>query len=98
MVTIKSYQTIDSVEELAIKSDTNSPDFYVAAATIIPVLFLALVLEGGLWKWIQEQASAASDPPVVIRAFVSLLQSFAVFVLIAGALGEITALRQEGRP
>jgi hypothetical protein len=64
----------------------------VTAATIIPVLFLALVLEGGLWKWIQEQVSDASDPPIAVRTFVSLLQSFAVFVLMAGAAGEMTAL------
>lgn len=77
---------------MAIKPDTSSPDFYITAATIIPVLFLALVLEGGLWKWIQEQISDATDAPVVIRVFVSLLQFFAIFVLIAGALGEMTAL------
>ena len=77
---------------LIIKPDISSPDFYITAATIIPVLFLALVLEGGLWKWIQEQISDASDPPTAIRVFVSLLQVFAVFVLIAGALGEMTEL------
>jgi hypothetical protein len=77
---------------LAINSDTSSSDFYITAATIIPVLFLALVIEGGLWKWIQGQVSEASDPPIVIRIFVSLLQAFAVLVLIAGALGEVTAL------
>jgi hypothetical protein len=89
---IESYQTIKAQGGLAINSDTSSSDFYITAATIIPVLFLALVLEGGLWKWIQEQVSEASDPPIVIRIFVSLLQAFAVLVLIAGALGEITAL------
>lgn len=75
-----------------IKAGASSPDFFVTIATIIPVLFLALVLEGGLWKWIREQVSDESDPSTGTRVFVSLLQFLAVFVLLAGALGEMTAL------
>jgi hypothetical protein len=81
-----------SLEVSAIKSNTGNADLYITAATIIPVLFLGLALEGGLWRWIKEQASEAGDPPIGMRVFVSLLQSFAVLILIAGTLGEITAL------
>lgn len=34
------------------KASTFNADFYVTAASVIPVIFLGLILEGGLWDWI----------------------------------------------
>lgn len=67
-------------------------DFYVATATIIPVVFLALAIEGGLWEWISGRIKTGGIPTVPARAFVSLLQLFAVLVIFAATLSEVLAL------
>jgi hypothetical protein len=56
------------------------------------VVFLALVLEGGLWASIAERIRSVGDATVPVRAFVSSLQLFAVLILLAGTVSEILAL------
>jgi hypothetical protein len=68
-------------------------DFYVAAATVIPVIFLALIVEGGLWQWITDQIMAGRKNTVVTRFLVSLLQLFALGVLLAGTVSEVLAIQ-----
>jgi hypothetical protein len=79
------------VSTIAIASLSNS-DFYVTTATVIPVVFLALILEGGLWAWIGGRITADVVATLPTRFFVSLLQLFAVLILIAGVGSEILAL------
>jgi len=69
-----------------------SSDFYVTTATVIPVVFLALVLEGGLLEWISRRIKASDVVTMPVRILVSMLQLFAVIVLLAGTVSEILAL------
>jgi hypothetical protein len=69
-----------------------SSDFYVATATVIPVVFLTLVLEGGLLEWISRRIKASDVVTMPVRILVSMLQLFAVIVLLAGTVSEILAL------
>lgn len=69
-----------------------SSDFYVTTATVIPVIFLALVLEGGLWEWVSNQIKAPGIVTMLSRIFVSMVELFALAVLLAGTVSEILAL------
>ena len=47
-----------------------SPDFYITCATVIPLLFLAVTLQGPAWGWIlsaSERAGSYSNP--ILRRF-----------------------------
>jgi hypothetical protein len=68
------------------------PDFYVVTATVIPVIFLALVLEGGLWAWITTQINAGNLDTLPARLFVTLLQLLATIIVGAAVMSEILAL------
>jgi hypothetical protein len=70
----------------------SNSDFYVTAATVIPVVFLALVLEGGLLAWIAGKINEDRPATLATRTFISLLQTFAVLILLAGTVSEILAL------
>ena len=74
------------------KADPGSPDLFVAAATVIPVLFLGIALEGGLWRWINSRIAGDSQASSMTQAFISLLHMLAVLIVIVGVVGEITAL------
>ena len=67
-------------------------DFYVTAASVIPIIFLGLILEGGLWDWIAGRIKSSGDLTLVIRVLVSVLQLLALLILVAGSLSEIIAL------
>jgi hypothetical protein len=72
-------------------------DYYVAAATIIPVLFVALAVEGNTYKELLASISAASDRWFADRRLGRLLavlwrEILAGLVLAAGLLGEFLAL------
>ena len=80
------------MKEESITTVPYNADFYIATATIIPVIFLALILEGGLWAWIAGRISTGNVITMPVRIFVSILQLFAVAVLLAGTVSEILAL------
>jgi hypothetical protein len=70
----------------------NNTDFNIAAATVIPVLFLALTLQGRLWAWIADRIKASSNMTVLARMVVSLLQFFSIIILAAGSVSEMLAM------
>jgi|SRR5579863_3144574 len=72
-------------------TDVNA-DFYVTAATVIPVIFLGLVLQGGMWAWLSRRIKTLSGQPTRLGIAVSLLQLFALAVLVANTVAEIVAL------
>lgn len=72
-------------------TDVNA-DFYVTAATVIPVIFLGLVLQGGMWAWLSRRIKTLSGQPTRLGVAVSLLQLFALAVLVANTVAEIVAL------
>jgi hypothetical protein len=86
------------------KPQPYSPDFYVATATVIPVLFLALALQGETYKnllTIHENAvrrRLASAAKLGLRGLLMLpaaatyAQTAALLILIAGLGGETAAL------
>lgn len=67
-------------------------DFYVTTATVIPVVFLGVALQGGLWAWIIEMLSAGADTAKAMRRLIYLLPKLALFILLAGTAGEVLAL------
>lgn len=74
-------------------STLSDADFYVVSATVIPVVFLAIVLEGGLWAWLTDRIIKSNqDAKFLVRAFVSLLQAFGILVVVAATISEILAL------
>ena len=88
--------------------DSFKPDFYVAAATVIPVLYLALTLQGSAFeKWMKRWEGGASQyfqSKLTVKSFVRVagfmvIGVFAaafVFAGIAGELFSFWALYQEG--
>jgi uncharacterized membrane protein len=71
--------------------------FYATAATIIPVLFLALVLQGAAWRQLLQRAAelaraarAAGDYISLARAWV--LAGIAYAIVIAAMFGEGNAI------
>lgn len=67
-------------------------DFYVVTGTIIPVVFLAIILEGGLWAWISDRIKTGSTITMPVRISVSLLQLLAAAILLAGTASEVLTL------
>ena len=70
-------------------------DFYVTCATVIPVLFLALVVQGSTYEsMLRSAVEAANREPVRGRdgAVSQLLPVVAYLTLMAGVLGEAGAL------
>lgn len=70
-------------------------DFYVTCATVIPVLFLAIVVQGGTYESMLRSAKAAAQKlPRRQRDYAAaeLLPAAAYLALIAGLIGEIGAL------
>lgn len=70
-------------------------DFYVTCATVIPVLFLALVVQGGTYESMLRTAlEAAHRQPMRSRdgAVATLLPLIPYFALMSGVLGEAAAL------
>lgn len=72
-------------------TDVNA-NFYVTAATVIPVIFLGLVLQGGLWAWLSRKIKTLSGQPTRLGAAVSFFQFFALAILVANTIAEIVAL------
>jgi hypothetical protein len=77
--------------DISVVSLENS-DFYVTAATVIPVIFLGLVLEGGFWAWIAERITSGGDLTRQARYTISGLQLGAMLIVGLGMLGELLAL------
>jgi hypothetical protein len=86
-------------------TETFNADFYVVAATVIPVLFLALMLPGGIlarfarWEreWRRAQirehgADFVSKAPVHVRAVYELMGWPVALALAFGLVGEIPAI------
>ena len=74
-------------------STLNDVDFYVVTATVIPVVFLAIVIEGGLWAWLTDTIIKSNrDASFLVRTFISLLQAFGLLVVVAATISEILAL------
>jgi hypothetical protein len=67
-------------------------NFYITAATVIPVIFLGLVLQGGFWTWIEERIRTGGDATLFVRIYVFSLQLGSLLVVAAGTIGEIIAL------
>ena len=70
-------------------------DFYITCATVIPVLFLGLVVQGGTYEdMLRAALEAAHRQPGRIReaAAPQLLPTVAYLSLMAGLLGEVFAL------
>jgi len=74
------------------EASTFNSDFYVTAASVIPIIFLGLILEGGLWDWIAGRIRTGGSPTPMVRVFVSVLQVLAILILAAGSISEIIAL------
>jgi hypothetical protein len=69
--------------------DSFPADFYVATATVIPVLFLAVAIQS---PFIERWRKAIRGSKVRLVKFFTIVQFFALPVLFAGVLGEIAAL------
>jgi hypothetical protein len=70
-------------------------DFFVTCATVIPVLFLALVVQGGTYEsMLRSAVEAANREPGRGRdgAVSQLLPAVAYLTLMAGVIGEAGAL------
>jgi hypothetical protein len=82
-------------DKLGVVKGTFDADFFVTCATVIPVLFLALVVQDGTFTRIIERAMKTTDSAVhsAWRDFTGqLLGSVAYLIWVAGALGEYAAL------
>jgi hypothetical protein len=82
--------------------NTFNADFYVTAATVIPVLFLALTLQGtfyreilGTWKHKAEHIPLGPTTPDVLEALCKLIIPLllASLIILFGFAGEIGGLR-----
>jgi GNAT superfamily N-acetyltransferase len=92
-------------EEVAVRSDFNA-DFYVAAATVIPVLYLALGVQGSMLTWViarlnkSLRAMSRQRPDTPLRqlalagrvAVSYVLMTVALLILAAGVVGESAAI------
>jgi hypothetical protein len=76
--------------------DTFNANFYIIASTIIPVLFLALVLQGSTYEqllanWLRMVKNAAKNSKLIAWALDFASYIIAIFVLLSGFLGELRA-------
>jgi hypothetical protein len=79
--------------------DTFNADFYVTAATVIPVLYLALTLQGSTFekvmsKWrdsVQDESKDVRPIQVFLPAYV-LFCILASVIILGGLLGEFYAI------
>ena len=86
---------------MGLVSKTFNPDFYVVCATVIPVLFLAVAVQGNTYKAVldtamKEAMTRASDGwlrQVSALARSRTLQIIGYLIWSAGAIGEILALQ-----
>jgi hypothetical protein len=70
-------------------------DFYVVCATVIPVLYLAFVVQGGTYDAMLKTALQAARKPRKRQrdhAAANLLPAAAYITLVAAAVGEIASL------
>jgi hypothetical protein len=67
-------------------------DFYVTEATVIPVIFLALVLQSGLWVRLGRRITRLSSQRTRLGLTITVLQFFALAILVANTIAEIVAL------
>lgn len=82
-----------SVAAASTASDLKNADFYVAAATVIPVIFVAVILDAGFRAWIAKKITTEKNTIKVIdKTLVAAWQLSAVLVLLVGAIGEVLAL------
>lgn len=77
--------------------DALNANFYVIAATITPVLFLALVLQGSTYEqllanWLRRVKDAAQKNKLIAWALDFGSYTIAAFVLVSGFLGELRAI------
>jgi hypothetical protein len=76
-----------------------SPDLYVTCATVIPVVFLAVVVQGRTYSNLLKIIASRPKPDdrgfiaVVRMAVKALLVMFAFLILFGSLAGEILALR-----
>ena len=94
-----SRQRQKRVYSLVMHKDTFNADFYVVAATIIPVLYLALTLQGQTFEQILSlyQAAWKSNPPRGWRrwqtaSLVAVLPLGGMAILATGVVGELQAI------
>ncbi len=81
-------------------AQTFHPDFYVTCATVIPVLFLAVAVQGTSYQDLLDtlvkaaRAPVNSPPLLQLRAYAAALLTALVAVVVGGlgSLGEIEAL------
>jgi hypothetical protein len=81
-------------------SKTFNSDFYVVCATIIPVLFLAVAVQGNAYKSVLDTAMKAAQTKaddgwkrqLWALALSRTLQLIGYYIWCAGALGELLAL------
>jgi hypothetical protein len=77
--------------------DTFNADFYITAATIIPILYLALTLQGQSFERLAEAHKRNHDVPRDKRKgrwtlLEALFLSAPYFILISGIVGELLAI------
>ena len=68
------------------------PNFYVTCATVIPVLFLAVAVQGRTYESVLESALKAAQSPAKSETRARLLQAVAFAIWLAGVFGEGTSL------
>jgi hypothetical protein len=96
---IVQYPTVRPPIYARFMKDAFNPDFFVATATIIPVLFLAIAVQGSMFKDLLTVFSLAVrenfGPAARRRTFVTMLLSsllIAGAILIMGYIGELIAI------
>jgi hypothetical protein len=72
--------------------NTEISNFYIVVATVIPVVFLGLVLQGGFWDWIEKKIKTGGYATLRTRILVPFLQLASLVVVCLGTASEIISL------
>ena len=83
------------LEHTAAATPAFNTAFYATAATVIPVLFLAIVFQNTTWQELAETASTASagsSTSVKLRIIAWTIGVFVGLVILLGAAGELYAI------
>jgi heme A synthase len=70
--------------------------FFATMATIIPVLFLAIAVQGTLYQGLMKAAGRAAEKTQTAKAFALLI--LGGLILVDAALGELTAIWEVSKP
>jgi hypothetical protein len=71
-------------------ADNFNADFYITCATVIPVLFIAVTLQGQVYEAVLREALKTRQMGAVAES--RLLQQVAYFIWAPGAIGEVFAV------